>query len=197
VTFSRPPPARRSLVRPVYVAGKPVERSTGLRDEGEAAALAQTWQQEAEAQSHPAAASAGVVTLNDVLSELLDDTRAKIRDGRRSEETYDFYEKKAGSLLAFFGHAFDVAAWAKDSKASWDYIRWRRSSKVADASIKKSSARSAPRSTSPRSRARFRGSPPSPSPPRSRRRQERPTGRQRGSTCGAARPKTATALSPS
>ncbi len=71
------------------------------------------------------------------LSELLDDTRAKIKDGRRSAETLAFYEKKAGSLLAFFGHDFDVAAWSKDSRASWAYIRWRRSSQVADASIKK------------------------------------------------------------
>ncbi len=121
----------------VYVGGRAVERSTGERSEAKAARVAASWEQEAAAAGREAAARASNVTLNDVLSELLDDTRAKIRNGNRSEETFDFYEKKAGSLLAFFGHDFDVSAWSKDSKASWDYIRWRRSSKVTDSSIKK------------------------------------------------------------
>ena len=128
----------------VYVNGRPVERSTGERDETEAARVAGSWTahaRQAEASRHEASARPGGtrprVTLNDVLSELLDDTRAKIRSGNRSADTLDFYEKKAGSLLAFFGHDFDASAWSKDSKASWDYIRWRRSSKVTDASIRK------------------------------------------------------------
>ncbi|HZU82747.1 MAG TPA: hypothetical protein VE987_07515 [Polyangiaceae bacterium] len=106
----------------VDVNGRRVERSTGERDETEALRVAESWTAQAQAQGHEATARAGAaggparVTLNDVLSELLDDTRAKIRSGNRSEETFDFYEKKAGSLLAFFGHDFDVSAWSKDSR---------------------------------------------------------------------------------
>jgi len=40
-------------------------------------------------------------------------------------------------LLAFFGHEFHISAWEHDSRAGWDYIRWRRSSKVSDRTIKK------------------------------------------------------------
>jgi hypothetical protein len=81
----RPPLRPRNGVwyATVYVNGQPVERSTGERNEAEATRVAEGWQAEAKAQSHPAASPA--VALNDVLSELLDDTRAKIKDGRRSQ----------------------------------------------------------------------------------------------------------------
>ena len=118
----------------IYSGDNRIERSTGERDEEEAARVARSWQQEAEAESNQPALS---TTLNDALAELIDDRRAKVKDGRRSGETVRYYEKRAGSLLAFFGHDFRISAWGKDSKASWDYLRWRRSSKVSDALIKK------------------------------------------------------------
>jgi hypothetical protein len=134
----RPPLRQRGDVwyATVYFNGREIERSTGQRDQAAAASVAAGWKQEAEAQSRPATPSTGA-PLNDVLSELLDDVRAKIRSGDRSADTLDFYEHKAGSLLAFYGHEYSVSAWTRDSTESWNYIRWRRSSKVADASIKK------------------------------------------------------------
>jgi hypothetical protein len=73
--------------------------------------VAQSWTEQAQAQDHQA--SSPTVSLNGVLSELLDDIRAKIKDGRRSKETLGFYEKKAGSLLAFLGTSSTSAAWRK------------------------------------------------------------------------------------
>jgi integrase len=117
----------------VYVGGARIERSTGERDEAEATRVAQRWGEESKAPSRNAAST----TLNEALGELLDDRRARVRDGTCSDDTADFYEGKAAMLLAFFGHDFALSPWERDSRASWDYIRWRRTSEVSDRTIRK------------------------------------------------------------
>jgi hypothetical protein len=120
----------------VYVAGEPVERSTGERDEAEAARVVAGWTETAAQVAQDRRAEESSPTLNDVLSELIADRKAKVRDGDRSMETVSYYEKRAGTLLAFFGHDFRVSAWSTDSKASWDFIGWRRET-ASDRTIKK------------------------------------------------------------
>jgi len=117
----------------IYVGGKRTERSTGEGDEAEATRVALTWVEASEAPGSQTPAC----TLNEALGELLDDRQAKARDGACALVTVEFYEGKIAMLLAFFGHDYHVSAWAHDSRASWDYIRWRRSSSVSDRTIKK------------------------------------------------------------
>ena len=117
----------------VYDGGVPVERSTGEHDRKIAEALARSWSDQTEApRGDPACPSA---TLNDALDALISDTRAKarLRSPERSLETVEFYECKAGTLLAFFGHAASLSLWTKDSSASWRYIEWRRQTEVSGA----------------------------------------------------------------
>src|SRR5690349_14101635 len=83
----------------IYVGSKPVERSTGERDKAKAAAVACSWAEQAEAPDRPATQT----TINDALSDLIEDRKAKARRGDRSEQTLSYYETKAGSLLAYFG----------------------------------------------------------------------------------------------
>ncbi len=121
----------------VYDGGVPVERSTGEHDRKVAEALARSWSDQTEApRGDPSRPSA---TLNDALDALISDTRAKarLRSPERSLETVEFYECKAGTLLAFFGHAASLSLWTKDSSASWRYIEWRRQTEVSDRTIKK------------------------------------------------------------
>ncbi len=126
-----PPLRRRGDVwyAVVYVGGRAVERSTGERDRDAAARVAASW---ATGAATPARDQAPPATLNDALADLIEDRRAKARGGDRSERTVDYYETKAGSLLACFGHEFLISAWERDSSESWTYIRWRRASGVAD-----------------------------------------------------------------
>ncbi len=119
----------------VYVDGRPVERSTGARTEAEAKSVLDGWRREAGDRGREAAAR---TTLNDALSLLLEDREAKVRSGDRSDATVEFYTGKAGILIEFFGREFPIAsAWQRDSAASWDFIRWRRTTDVLDRTIKK------------------------------------------------------------
>ena len=117
----------------VYVGGRAVEHSTGERDREAAACVAAAWTQAGA----PANRDAAQTTVDDAVGDLVDDRKAKVRAGECSDATVEFYERKGGTLLAFFGPGFRVSAWEKDSAASWDYIKWRRSSEVADRTIKK------------------------------------------------------------
>jgi len=137
----------------VYEDGVAVERSTGEHDAEAAETVARSWAAETEAPSGDLARPSA--TLNDALHALISDTRAKsrLRSPERPTETVEFYECKAETLLAFFGHAASLNLWARDSSASWRYIEWRRQTDVSDSTIKEG-ARCAPDSATPSKGAR-------------------------------------------
>jgi integrase len=116
----------------VYVDGQRVERSTGCTDEEAAGAILASWEREAV---DPDRATSDA-TLNDALSLLLDERRARASNGRGSNATVTFYEMKAGHLVRCFGHDFRIAG-LKDSTEVWKFIDARRREKAKDTSIAK------------------------------------------------------------
>ncbi len=157
---SKSPPLRRRggiWYATIYDGDVPLERSTGSGNRDEAQTVAGAWQQEtADPTRDPATAEA---TLNDALTDLLDDRRAKVRAGDRSEKTLAFYDNKAGTLVAFFGHDFKLSAWTRDSSASWRYVRWRRETGVLDRTIRKELGALRTALYLARERGSFRGDP--------------------------------------
>jgi integrase len=112
--------------------GKRAERSTGVTDETAARAILATWEREAADPDRGAAA----MTLNDALAMLVEDRQARVRNGSGSQETVDFYRKKAGHLVRVFGHDFRLAR-LKDAAQVWRYIDARRAEGMLDTSIER------------------------------------------------------------
>ena len=79
--------------------GVPHQRSTRAFDKKAAEDIARQWERDAADPDHAAARTA---TLTSVLDVFLRERTSQAMAGRRSEETVDFYTKKAGHLVRFF-----------------------------------------------------------------------------------------------
>jgi hypothetical protein len=82
-----------------YENGKRVQRSTQCHDRRAAEARAREWERDV---ADPAHAAARKATLSDALKLLLRFDDEEIRAGRRSADTREFHEKKAGHLVRVF-----------------------------------------------------------------------------------------------
>jgi integrase len=116
----------------IWDNGQRVERSTGCTDIKAARAVLAQWEQEA---ADPDRLSSET-TLNDALNLLLEDRRARVKNGDGSSETVDFYTQKAGHLVRIFGHDFRIATF-KDAVPTWRYIDARRLEGVKDSTIER------------------------------------------------------------
>lgn len=116
-----------------HVNGEAVERSTRTSDRSEAWATLVRWQQQAASDS---GGTAPTTTLNDALSIVIEDRRSRVASKGGSDHTVTFYEKKAGLLLAHFGHHFSIASF-RDASLVWNCIDARRATGVRDSTIEK------------------------------------------------------------
>jgi site-specific recombinase XerD len=123
----------------VYEDGRRVTRTTKCRDRNAAEAVVRQWERDAAAPDHAAARTA---TLSTALQLLLRLDEEEVAAGRRSRDTVDFHETKAGHLVRIFEtnehgervgfplarlRAFDVDT----------YIPRRRAEGAADTTISK------------------------------------------------------------
>src|SRR5690349_1167805 len=84
---------------------RPQERSTGCTDRAAARAVLAQWEREAADPNRLLANT----TLNEALTLLLEDRRARVLNKDGSAETVRFYEAKAGHLVRILGHEFRIA----------------------------------------------------------------------------------------
>lgn len=112
--------------------GKIVRESTGCTDKK--AAFAYLAELERRLRD-PAAAAASRATLLDALKLLVRDRKARAASGERSDETVEYYRKRAGTIRAHFGDEFPLEDL---SPASVDrFITARREDKVSPRTIGK------------------------------------------------------------
>jgi hypothetical protein len=83
----------------VYENGRRVTRTTKCRDRSAAEALVRQWERDAADPDHAAARTA---TLSTALQLLLRLDEEEVAAGRRSRDTVDFHETKAGHLVRIF-----------------------------------------------------------------------------------------------
>src|ERR1700674_3235378 len=88
-------------------SGRRQRRSTRSHDRRAAETRARAWEQAAAGPAHAAQAAC---TVEDALDSLLTDRRELVRAKRRSQETVDFYEKKAGHLVRLLGSDTQLAS---------------------------------------------------------------------------------------
>ncbi len=105
------------------------ERSTGCTSKKAARAVLADWERQAVAPDN------GTTTLNEALTILIDNRRARVANDQGAERTVGFYEGTAGHLLRHFGHDFRIAR-LRDSSDVWDYIDDERAAGAKDALIR-------------------------------------------------------------
>ena len=116
----------------LYVDAVRVERSTGCTEKEAARTVLRQWERDA---ADPDRAATDV-TLNDALTLLLDNRRARVPNGDGSEKTVAYYTEKSGHLVRCLGHDFRLAS-LRDASRVWKYIDQRRKEGAADTSIAK------------------------------------------------------------
>ncbi len=119
--------------------GKRLHRSTRTPDRRAAEAIARSFELEA---ADPDSAVRARATLSDAVALLMSDRREQAKAGRRSEDTVDFYERKAGQLLRVLEHdesgSYTPLRLAALRPADVDrYISTRRAEGIAENTIHK------------------------------------------------------------
>jgi len=116
------------------------EKSTRALDKKAAEDIARQWERDAADPDHAAARTA---TLTGVLDVFLKERASQAMAGRRSEETVDFYERKAGHLVRLFEQPDEsrphVPFVLKNLRARHvdEYVEQRRLEGAAESTIQK------------------------------------------------------------